>query len=191
MAPDQVPHARLLDRHNVALLVLDLQAKLVPAVFEPQRVIRRSQLLLRLAQLLEIPTVLTCQYPKGLGNIIPEITQLAPGIDPIEKTSFGCFGEPDFLRRLKQRAPQATSLLAAGVESHICVMQTVLGALEAGYLVHVAADATSSRTRENWQIGLQRMERAGAVLSSTEMIIYELLGKSGTAEFKAILPFLK
>jgi nicotinamidase-related amidase len=191
MAPDQVPHARLLDRHSVALLVLDLQAKLVPAVFEPQRVIRHSQLLLRLAQLLEIPTVLTCQYPKGLGNIIPEITQFAPGIEPLEKTSFGCFGEPDFLRRLKQRAPQATSLLVAGVESHICVMQTVLGALEAGYLVHVAADATSSRTRENWQIGLNRMERAGAILSSTEMMIYELLLKSGTPEFKAILPFLK
>jgi nicotinamidase-related amidase len=191
MAPDQLPHARLLDRASVALVVLDLQAKLVPAVFEPQRVIRNSQLLLRLAQLLEIPTVLTCQYPKGLGNILPEITQLAPGIEPIEKTSFGCFGEPDFLRRLKQRAPQATSLLVVGVESHICVMQTVLGALEAGYLVHVAADATSSRTEENWQIGLNRMERAGAVISSTEMIVYELLAKRNTPEFKALLPFLK
>lgn len=191
MAPDQLPHARLLDRASVALVVLDLQAKLVPAVFEPQRVIRNSQLLLRLAQLLEIPTVLTCQYPKGLGNILPEITQLAPGIEPIEKTSFGCFGEPDFPRCLKQRAPQATSLLVVGVESHICVMQTVLGALEAGYLVHVAADATSSRTEENWQIGLNRMERAGAVISSTEMVIYELLARSNTPEFKALLPFLK
>jgi len=191
MATDQLPHARLLDRASVALVVLDLQAKLVPAVFEPQRVVRNTQLLLRLAQLLELPTVLTCQYPKGLGNILPEITQLAPGIEPIEKTSFGCFGEPDFLRRLKQRAPQASSLLVAGVESHICVMQTVLGALQAGYLVHVAADATSSRTEENWQIGLNRMERAGAVISSTEMIIYELLLKSGTPEFKEILPMLK
>jgi nicotinamidase-related amidase len=191
MATDQLPHARLLDRASVALVVLDLQAKLVPAVFEPQRVVRNTQLLLRLAQLLELPTVLTCQYPKGLGNILPEITQLAPGIEPIEKTSFGCFGEPDFLQRLKQCAPQATSLLVAGVESHICVMQTVLGALEAGYLVHVAADATSSRTEENWQIGLNRMERAGAVISSTEMMVYELLAKSGTPEFKEILPMLK
>jgi nicotinamidase-related amidase len=191
MATGQVPHARLLDRHSVALVVLDLQAKLVPAIFEPQRVVRNTQLLLRLARLLEIPTVLTCQYPKGLGNIIPEITQSAPGIEPIEKTSFGCFGEPDFLRRLKQRAPQANSLLVAGVECHICVMQTVLGALEAGYLVHVAADATSSRTRENWQFGLNRMERAGAVVSSTEMMVYELLVDSNTPEFKAILPFLK
>jgi nicotinamidase-related amidase len=191
MTPDQVPHARLLDRHDVALLVLDLQSKLAPAIFEPQRVIRNAQLLLRLAQLLEISIVLTCQYPKGSGNIVPEITTFAPGIEPIEKTSFGCFGEPDFLRRLKQRAPQATSLLVAGVECHISVMQTVLGALEAGYLVHVAADATSSRTQENWQIGLNRMERAGAVVSSTEMIVYELLAKSSTPEFKALLPFLK
>jgi len=191
MTRDQVPHARLLDRHDVALLVLDLQAKLLPAIFEPQRVVRNTQLLLRLAELLKIPTLLTAQYPKGLGPIIPEITQLAPGIEPIQKTSFGCFGEPDFLRRLKQRAPQATSLLVAGVECHICVMQTVLGALEAGYLVHVAADATASRTQENWQIGLKRMERAGAVVSSTEMIVYELLTKSNTPEFKALLPFLK
>ena len=191
MTRDQVPHARLLDRSDVALLVLDLQAKLLPAMFEPQRVVRNTQLLLRLAALLKIPTILTCQYPKGLGPIISEITQLAPGIEPIEKTSFGCFGEPDFLRRLKQRAPQATSLLVAGVECHICVMQTVLGALEAGYLVHVAADGTSSRTQENWRIGLNRMERAGAVVSSTEMMIYELLGKSNTSEFKALLPFLK
>ena len=191
MTPNQAPHTRLLDRQDVALLVLELQAKLVPAMFEPQRVVRNTQLLLRLAELLKIPTVLTAQYPKGLGSIVPEITQLAPGVEPIEKTSFGCFGEPDFLRRLKQRAPQATSLLVAGVECHICVMQTVLGALEAGYLVHVAADATSSRTMENWRIGLNRMERAGAVVSSTEMIVYELLAKSNTPEFKALLPFLK
>ncbi len=191
MATDQVPHARLLDRHSVALVVLDLQAKLVPAIFEPQRVIRNTQLLLQLAQLLEIPTVLTCQYPKGLGNIIPEIAQFAPSIEPIEKTSFGCFGEPGFPQRLKQRAPQANSLLVAGVECHICVVQTVLGALEAGYLVHVAADATSSRTQENWQFGLGRMERAGAVISSTEMMVYELLAKSNTPEFKALLPLLK
>jgi nicotinamidase-related amidase len=191
MSPDRVPHAQLLDRKAVALVVLDLQAKLVPAIFEPPRVIRNAQLLLRLAQVLEFPAVLTSHYPKGLGNLIPEITQFAPGSEPIEKTSFGCFGEPDFLRRLKQRAPQASSLLVAGIECHICVMQTVLGALEAGYLVHVAADATSSRTQENWQIGLTRMERAGAVISSTEMMVYELLAQSNTPEFKALLPFLK
>jgi len=191
MAVDQAPHAQLLDRKSAALVVLDLQAKLVPAIFEPQRVIRNTQLLLRLARILDIPTVLTSHYTKGLGSIIPEIVEFAPGIEPIEKTSFGCFGEPDFLRQLKQRALEARSLLIAGVESHICVMQTALGAMAAGYLVHVAADATSSRTEKNWEIGLNRIERAGAVISSTEMMVYELLGESNTPEFKAILPMLK
>jgi len=81
-------------------------------------------------------------------------------------------------------------LAVAGVESHTCVMQTVLGALEAGYLVHVVADAVGARTRENWQVGLNRMERAGAVLTSTEMIVYEMLGRGGTDEFKATFSIL-
>ncbi len=186
-----IPHSQLLDARSVSLLVLDLQAKLLPAMFDPQGVIRNAQILLRLAELLKIPTILTAQYVKGLGPIVLEIAQSAAGVKPIEKTSFGCFGEFGFLDQLKLRAPQARTLIVAGVESHICVMQSVLGALEAGYLVHVATDGTGSRTRENWQIGLNRMERAGAVMSSTEMIVYELLGRSGTEEFKAILPMLK
>jgi nicotinamidase-related amidase len=183
--------SQLLDHRTSALVVLDLQIKLVPAILEPERVIRNCQLLLKLAEVLSTPVVLTSHYTKGLGSIIPEISQAAPGIEPLEKTSFGCFGEPGFLVHLKDRAPHANSLLMAGVETHICVMQTALGALEAGYLVHVAADATSSRTRENRQIGLDRMQRAGAIISSTEMMVYELLRRSGTPEFKSILPLLK
>jgi nicotinamidase-related amidase len=183
--------SQLLDHRTSGLVILDLQTKLVPAIIEPESVIRNCQLLLKLAEILKTPVILTSHYTKGLGTIIPEIRQAAPGIEPLEKTSFGCFGEAGFLTHLKDRAPHANSLLVAGVESHICVMQTVLGALEAGYLVHVAADATASRTRENWQIGLTRMERAGAVISSTEMMVYELLRRSGTPEFKSILPLLK
>lgn len=191
MADNPNSISQLLDHRSAALVVLDLQAKLVPAIFEPERVVRNAQLLLRLAQVLEIPIVITSHYTKGLGKIIPEIAEVTPGIAPLEKTSFGCFGEPGFVAHLKDRAPQANSLLVAGIESHICVTQTVLGALEAGYLVHVAADATSSRTRENWQVGLDRMERAGAVISSAEMMVYELLRTSDTPKFKAILPLLK
>ena len=182
---------QLLDRNSTALIVLDLQAKLVPALFDPGQTIRNGRILLHLAEILRVPTILTAQYVKGLGPIVPEILESAPGLDFFEKTSFGCFGEPGFFGRLKNHAPQARTLVVAGVESHICVAQTVLGALEAGYLVHVASDAVCSRTRDNWQIGLNRMERAGAVISSTEMIVYELLGRSGTAEFKAILTMLK
>jgi nicotinamidase-related amidase len=185
------PGSKLLDRKSAALVVIDLQAKLLPAIFERERVIRNAQLLLHLAQLLKLPVVLTTQNAAGLGATVPEIQLLTQNIEPIDKTSFGCFGDDAFKHILKARAPQANTLLVAGIESHICVTQTVLGALRDGYLAHVAEDAVSSRTPENWRVGLHRMERAGAVMSSTEMMVYELLGESGTAEFKAMLPFLK
>jgi nicotinamidase-related amidase len=164
---------------------------LLPAIFESERVVRNSQLLLRLAQVLKIPALLTTQYARGLGDLVKEIAEAVPGAGPMDKTSFGCFGDATFLHRLKEIAPRARTLLVAGVESHICVAQTALGALDAGFLVHVAGDATSSRSSENWQAGLKRMERAGAVISSTEMMIYELLGQSGTWEFKTMLPLLR
>jgi nicotinamidase-related amidase len=189
--PTNQPHMQLLDRNSTALVVVDLQAKLVPAMFDSAAMLRNTRILLRLAETLRIPVILTAQYVKGLGPIVPEITEAAPGVGQFEKDNFGCFGEPGFIDQVKKRAPMARTLVVAGVESHICVMQTVLGALALGYLVHVASDAVSSRTRENWQIGLDRMERAGAVISSTEMAVYELLGRSGTNAFKEILPLLK
>jgi nicotinamidase-related amidase len=182
---------QLLNPKSVALLAIDLQTKLMPAIFEPERVIKNTVLLLRLGQMLSIPTILTTQYAQGLGPVVSEVACAAPGVAVFDKTSFGCFGDENFLAHLKAAAPNRSTLLVAGVESHVCVTQTALGALDAGYVVHVAEDATSSRTAENRQIGLKRMARAGAVMSSTEMMIYELLGKSGTPEFKAILPLLK
>ena len=181
----------LLDSKHVALVAIDLQSKLLPAIFEAERVIKNTVILLRLGQMLSIPVILTTQYAQGLGPVLPEVAGAAPGVTPLDKTSFGCFGDEGFERRLKEVAPDRTTLLVAGVESHVCVMQTVLGAINAGYNVHVAEDATSSRTGVNWQIGLNRMEHAGAVSSSTEMMVYELLRRSGTPEFKAILPLLK
>lgn len=182
---------RLLDPKTSALVVIDPQTKLMPAIFEADRVIKNAVLLFRLSQILSIPAILTTQYSQGLGPLVPEIASAAHGIAPLDKTSFGCFGDEKFLAHLKEVAPGRGTLLVAGVESHVCVVQTALGALNAGYGVHVARDATSSRTPQNWEVGLNRMDRAGAVISSTEMLIYELLGKSGTPEFKAILPLLK
>jgi Isochorismatase family len=183
--------ARILDRDSSALVIIDPQAKLMPAISEADRVTRNCVLLLCTGQILSIPAVVTTQYAQGLGPLVSEVADAAPGITPLDKTSFGCFGDGNFVAHLKEVAAGRDTLLVAGVESHVCVAQTVLAALNAGYTVHVAQDATSSRTRENWEAGLHRMDRAGAVLSSTEMMIYELLGKSGTAEFKAMLPLLK
>jgi nicotinamidase-related amidase len=185
------PKTQLLDRARVALVLIDLQYKLLATMYEQQRVLSSCALLLRLASVLKLPVILTTQYASGLGGIHPEILSLADGVLPFDKVSFNCFGDSNFARHLSNEASQANTLLLAGVESHICVAQTALGAIAAGYLVHVAADAVSSRALVNWQLGLERMDRAEAVIVSAEMAAYELLGRAGTPEFKAMLPHLK
>ncbi len=152
---------------------------------------KNSQLLVRLANILEIPTIVTTQYVKGLGPTVPEIASLLTGTQPIDKLQFGCFGCNEFRSALKSLPGNRNTLLVCGMEAHICVMQTVLGALNDGYLVHVASDAIGSRVRWNWDIGIDRMRAAGAVISTTEMMIYELLRASGTPQFKQMLPYLK
>jgi nicotinamidase-related amidase len=175
----------LLNPTSTTLLVIDLQEKLLPAIWERDRVVANVRKLLQLARVLNLETVATTQYSRGLGATVAEIAELLPD-PPVDKVSFGCFGDPAIIERLHQK-----TLLVAGIESHICVMQTVVGALEAGCRVHVAADATSSRSASNAELGLERMRAAGAVISSTEMAIYELLGRSDRAEFKQMLPYLK
>jgi nicotinamidase-related amidase len=179
----------LLRPENTILLVVDLQTKLVPVIHERERLLKNSSLLLRLAEILAIPVVLTAQYRKGLGPVVPEIQELAPTAALLDKTSFGCFGDEAFGRTLA--AIERGQLLVCGIETHICVLQTVIGALANDYEVHVAADATGARSHENHERGLARMERLGAVLSSAEMAIYELLGRSDSSAFKQMLPHLK
>jgi len=184
--------ARLpLQAGNCGLIVVDIQEKLLPPVFNKDELVRNSQLLVRLANILELPTIVTTQYEKGLGKTVPEIATLLAGTQPIDKLQFGCFGCEEFRSALKSLPGNRNTLLVCGMEAHICVMQTVLGALNDGYLVHVASDAIGSRVRWNWDIGIDRMRAAGAVISTTEMMIYELLRASGTSQFKQILPYLK
>ena len=180
-----------LEAENCALIVVDIQQKLLPPIFENERLVRNSQLLIRLAGLLKIPAIVSTQYSKGLGSTVPEISSLLPETQPIDKLMFSCFGSDAFCSVLKRLPGNRNTVLLCGMESHICVMQTALGALREGYIVHVASDAVSSRTEWNWKIGLDRMRAAGAVISSTEMMVYELLRSSGTAAFKEILPYLK
>lgn len=177
---------------SCALLVIDIQEKLLPPIQGGKQIIRNAQLLLRLAQILELPVLVTTQYSKGLGPSVPEITSLLPAhARAIDKLEFGCFGNGEFCSAIKSLPAQRSTLLLSGIETHICVMQSALGALENGYLVHVASDAVGSRSEWNWKIGIERMQAAGALISSTEMMIYELLGGSGTAAFKQMLPYLK
>ena len=191
---DTVPYSeaarRPLRAEDCALAVIDIQEKLLPPIFEKERLVRNAQLLVRLANILQLPVIVSTQYEKGLGQTVAEISSLLPDAKPVDKLEFGCFGNGEYCSQIGKLANR-NMLLLCGMESHICVMQTALGALNQGLNVHVAADAVSSRTELNWKLGLNRMQAAGAVISSTEMMIYELLGKSGTPAFKEILKHLK
>jgi nicotinamidase-related amidase len=180
-----------LEPEQCALVVVDIQTKMLPPIFQKEQLVRNAQLLIRAAEILKIPSMISTQYAKGLGATIPEITSLLPDTEAIDKAMFSCFGSDLFCTLLKRLPGNRNTLLLCGMESHICVAQTALAALREGYLVHVASDAASSRTEWNWKVGLERMCAAGAVLSSTEMIIYELMRSSGSAGFKELLPYLK
>jgi nicotinamidase-related amidase len=190
--PDYAQLARIpLDPEHCALVVIDIQQKLLPPIFQKEQLVRNAQLLIRAASILKIPALASTQYAKGLGSTVPEIASLLDGNEAIDKTLFSCFGSDLFCDAVKRLPGHRSTLLLCGMESHICVAQTALAALREGYLVHVASDAVGSRTEWNWKVGLDRMRAAGAVISSTEMMIYELMRSSSSAAFKELLPHLK
>ena len=181
---------RPLQAQECSLVVIDVQQKLLPPIVQKEQLVKNVQLLIRLAGVLKIPTISTTQHQKGLGVTVPEVQSLLaePAID---KQVFSCFASDVFCSLLKRLPGHRNTVLLCGMESHICVTQTALEGLRQGYLVHVASDAVGSRTEWNWKIGLERMRNAGAVISSTEMIVYELLRTSETEAFKQMLPWLR
>jgi nicotinamidase-related amidase len=170
------------------LVAIDLQEKLLPAIPAATAVVAGTRLLLRVARELDVPLLLTTQYRRGLGDVVPEVRELATEA-PLDKLAFGCFGDEGFRARLRDLGRD--QIVVTGVETHICVAQTVLGALDDGYAVHVASDAVGARRLADHGVGLGRMERAGALLSSVEMAVYELLGRSDGEVFRRLLPYLK
>ncbi len=171
-----------------AFLVIDLQERLMPVIHGKEIVFDNARKLLRGAEVLSLKTIVTEQYPKGLGNICAEI-ELGRNVTTIEKICFSCMQSEAVLQELKSNA--VTDLIICGVEAHICVLKTVLEALQLDFVVHVVADAISSRTLENKNIAIQRMQQAGAYIVSTEMILFMLLDEAGTEEFKAICKLIK
>ena len=182
---------RPLQPEECVLAVVDIQEKLLPPIFNQEDLVRNTKLLIHLAKLLNLPILATTQYARGLGATVPDIASLLDGVVIFDKLEFSCFGSDQFCGEMKSLPGQRNTVLLCGMEAHICVMQTALGALNRGYLVHVASDAIGSRAESNWRIGLRRMEAAGAVISSTEMMMYELMHASGTPVFKEMLKHLK
>jgi nicotinamidase-related amidase len=178
-----------LRRAQAGLVVVDIQERLLPAIFERERVVQNAVRLLKGAAILRVPFFATEQYRKGLGVTVPEVAGAVAGFTATEKLAFSACGAAGFLPELKTK--QVSDVLLCGIEAHVCVSQTCLDLLEAGFRVFVAADAISSRTPENYRFELDRMRAAGAVVVSTEMALFELLEQAGTEEFKQVLGLVK
>ncbi|MDD5222514.1 MAG: hydrolase [bacterium] len=184
--PNIFSPAKLIRKEESILVVIDVQEKLMPAIHNRKQVTDNVIRLLKFARIIGLPVILTEQ--DKLGPTLPELKKEIPGVNPIIKNSFNCFLCPTFSEQVKK--PGRNALVLAGVENHICVAQTALHALP-GFNVHVVSDAVSSRTPENRNVGIERMRQFGAVITSTEMLIFELLKQAGTEEFKAVLPLVK
>lgn len=178
-----------LHRAKAGLVVVDLQERLLPAIFEREQVVQNSVRLIRGAAVLGLPVVATEQYRKGLGATVPEVAAAITGFVPLQKLAFSACGAKGFAEALVEK--NVSEVLLCGIETHVCVCQTGLDLLDAGFEVFVAADAASSRTLENHRMGLERLRQAGATLVSTEMALFELLEKAGTEEFKQMLSLVK
>lgn len=171
------------------LLIIDVQGRLAQSVVQSAALESNISKLVRACSILDVPILLTEQYPKGLGHTINSLKELLPGNVAVEKLSFSCCGAPEFMRQL--RSFNRNDILVVGIEAHVCVYQTAVELVEFGYNVHLVTDGVSSRTEENRQLGIRCIEKAGASLTSTEMAVFELLRLAEGDRFKAISKIIK
>ncbi len=182
-------HPSLLNRNRAVLAVIDLQEAFRPIIDGFETVARRVSIMVQACRLLELPIIVTEQYPKGLGRTIEEIADhLPPGTEPIEKMAFSACGVQEFDTRLREL--HAEQVIICGIEAHICVSQTTHDLLQNGYQVHLLSDAVSTRLPHNREVGINKMARAGAIISSIETALFELC-PAGTPEFKSMQGLVK
>lgn len=172
------------------LVIIDVQEKLAKAMKEDivEKTLKNITILIELCKLYQIPIVFTEQYPKGLGKTLDRIKTLIKE-EAIEKISFSSVGEEKFINKIKDIGRQ--KIILTGMETHVCVLQTAVDLLVRNYHVFVPYDGVCSRRKQDWQVGLELMKQAGAVISCTEILAFQILKKAGTTEFKKILEFIK
>jgi nicotinamidase-related amidase len=183
-----VPHIPRLDRTRTCVLVVDVQEKLIPVMWNWPPVEKYLRALVLTAKELGLPVLATEQYPKGLGATLPALRELLPS-PPLQKMHFSCGADPDFMEAL--RATGRRQVLVAGIEAHVCVFQTVRDLVEQGYEAFVCADAVTSRFEEHRRVALEQLRDLGAVVTSAETSIFDLLHAAGTAEFKRVSPLVR
>jgi nicotinamidase-related amidase len=182
-------HPQLLSREGTCLLVVDVQERLLPVINDADSVVKNIRRLILGAEILGLPVIFTEQYPKGLGPTVKPLAEVLGQSRKGEKITFSCLADNSLAEAISRTSTK--TLLISGTEAHICVLQTTLDALAAGYKVHLAADAVGSRDPENKKIALERMKSAGAVITCTESALFEMLVQAGTEEFKKISALVK
>jgi nicotinamidase-related amidase len=178
-----------LDTANTVLLLIDFQERLFPVMHEKEKLLKNVIQLVKGARVLEIPIILTEQYPKGLGPTLPEIKELIPDIKPVEKICFSCTDEVTFNNALKSL--NRKQVLIAGIEAHICVYQTAMALTRAGYEVQVVVDCAGSRDPENKMTAFTKFSIVGILPTTTEMALFELLKVAQGDKFKQISSIVK
>jgi nicotinamidase-related amidase len=173
---------------NSALVVIDVQEKLMNVMPRRADLVGAIQKLIGAARVLKLPTLVTAQYVKGLGPVCAEIAEAMPGVGTIEKVAFSCCGSEEFMRAVKDLSRQR--IILCGIEAHVCVQQTAIDLMK-DYFVYVVADAIGSRHEIDYAVAVERMRDCGAVITTVESAVFELLCEAGTDPFKQILPLFK
>ncbi len=177
----------MLNREEALLAVIDIQGNLYLAMDEKEFLLANTEKLIKGINILEIPIILTEQVK--IGPTIPELAELMPAVKPIIKNSFSCCGDEQFLTALT--AAGKRQILVCGIEAHVCAYQTSMDLMERGYEVYVVADAVSSRTARNREIGIKKLLAAGAILTGTEMALFELLKTATDPKAKDLFRIIK
>jgi len=186
--PEVVPFMRIRTENCVGVIV-DIQEKLLPHMFEHTEVHRNVLKLIQGLQVLGVPLMLTEQYPKGLGPTVGTVAGLTSGVHPISKMSFSCLDEPQFSQSLS--ALERKTVILAGIETHVCVLQTAVDLSAAGYTPVIIADCVSSRRRIDHETALYRLSAEDAIVSTCESVLFELCRHAGTETFRSISRLLK
>ena len=175
-------HADILSREGTLLLICDVQKKCIKPIYRKEPMIKNIKTLISFAGMIGLPILLSELAPQTFGTTIEEIKKLVPRLDPIKRNRYSCFGNEDLTLRLE--AMNTQTLVVAGMEAHISVAQTVLDALTRGYRVHVVLDATSARRKVDWRVALEKMRRAGAIITTMEMVMHEIIERVDIPEFE-------
>lgn len=176
---------KLINASQSLLLIIDIQEKLATEILGQKDIVDNVSRLMKMAEKLDVETITTEQYPKGLGATLGSLNAQ----NKYEKITFSCVKDETILNAIKKH--ESSQIIVVGMETHVCVLQSVLDLIDLGYDVFVVADGVGSRKEDNKQLGLERMKQAGATIVSTEMVMFEWLERAGTKLFKECLPLIK